>query len=67
LRRRLRCHRPGGFAVEIELGGQLAIAELPAVGSGDDAVADPERLRGKTEAPGRRLDEEGARLCTGKA
>jgi len=64
--RRLWRRRCGGFAVEIELGCELAVAELAAIGSGDDAVANFQSIAGHAEAFGRLADQQRAHLRAGQ-
>ena len=47
-RLRLRRHRCTDFAVEIEPGRELAIAELAAIGTGDDALTHVELFCSQT-------------------
>ncbi len=59
---RLRPGLGGGFALEVGLGGELAIADFAAVGRAHDAVGSLERIGADAEFPGGEVDQNRAHL-----
>ena len=66
-RNRLRRGLGARFAVEIEIGDQLAIADLASIGRRDDAIGRRQLVRRHAEPLGREIDEERAYLGAGHA